>query len=68
MQIRSLGWEDPSGGGHATHSIFLPGEPCGQRSLEEEATVHRVAQSQTRLKRLSTHMGLRGDGFSFFSR
>ena len=33
--------------------VFLPGESCGQRSLE--GTVHRVAQSQTWLKRLNTH-------------
>ena len=32
--------------------IFLPGESHGQRSLVW-ATVHRVAKSQTRLKRLS---------------
>ena len=33
--------------------VFLPGESCGQRSLD--GTVHRVAQSQTWLKRLNTH-------------
>ena len=32
--------------------VFLPGESHGQRSL---TTVHRMAQSQIRLKRLSTH-------------
>ena len=33
--------------------VFLPGKPHIQRSLV--ATDHRVAQSQTRLKQLSTH-------------
>ena len=33
--------------------VFLPGESHGQRSWW--ATVHGVAKSQTRLKRLSTH-------------
>ena len=36
----------------ATHPGFLPGESQGQRSL---GTVHGVAESQTRLKQLSTH-------------
>ena len=31
--VRSLGWEDPLGKGMATHSVFLPGESQGQRSL-----------------------------------
>ena len=30
---RSLGWEDPLEKEKATHSIFLPGESHGQRSL-----------------------------------
>ena len=33
-QIRSLGWENPQEKGMATHSVFLPGESHGQRSLE----------------------------------
>ena len=33
MQVQSPCWEDPLGEGMATHSIFLPGEPHGQRSL-----------------------------------
>ena len=40
------------GKGNAT-PIFLPGESYGQWSLE--AAVHGVAQSWTRLKRLSMH-------------
>ena len=32
-QIRSLGWENPQEKGMATHSVFLPGESHGQRSL-----------------------------------
>ena len=33
MWVRSLGWEDPLEEGMATHSVFLPGESYGQRSL-----------------------------------
>ena len=33
MQVRSLGQEDPLEEGMALHSIFLPGESHGQRSL-----------------------------------
>ena len=32
-QVRALGWEDPLEKGTAIHSIFFPGEICGQRSL-----------------------------------
>ena len=32
-QVQSLGWEDPLEEGMATHSVFLPGEFHGQRSL-----------------------------------
>ena len=31
--VWSLGWEDPLGEGMAIHSVFLPGESHGQRSL-----------------------------------
>ena len=31
--VQSLGWDDPLEEGMATHSIFLPGESPGQRSL-----------------------------------
>ena len=33
MQFRSLGQEEPLEEGMATHSVFLPGESHGQRSL-----------------------------------
>ena len=33
MQVRSLGGEDPLEEGMAAHSVFLPGESHGQRSL-----------------------------------
>ena len=33
MQFQSLGWEDPLDKKMATHSVFLPGESHGQRSL-----------------------------------
>ena len=41
------------GGPKQPTPVFLPGEPNGQRSLW--ATVHRLAKSQTQLKRLSPH-------------
>ena len=52
MWVQSLGWEDPLEEGTAAHSVFLPGESQGQRSL---VGVHRVTKSQTQLKRLNTH-------------
>ena len=33
--VHSLGWEDPLEKRMATHSNFLPGEFCGQRSLAD---------------------------------
>ena len=33
MQVQSLGQENPLEEGMATHSVFLPGESHGQRSL-----------------------------------
>ena len=54
MWVQSLGQEDAPGGGH--------GNPLQYSCLESpmdrgawRASVHRVAQSQTRLKRLSSH-------------
>ena len=47
--VQPLGQEDPLEEGRATHSVFLPGESSGQRSLgcyspwghkETEATLH----------------------------
>ena len=35
IQVTSLGWEDPLEEGMATHSVLLPGEPHGQRSLAD---------------------------------
>ena len=40
--------------------VFLPGESHGQRAWR--ATVHSIAKSQTRLKRLSTHAQIRIKG------
>ena len=34
MWVQSLGWEDLLEKGMTTHSVFLPGESHGQRSLE----------------------------------
>ena len=43
----------PGGGDGLPTPVFLPGESHGQRSLQ--ATVLRVAQSQTGLKQLISH-------------
>ena len=54
MQVPSLGWEDPLEEGMATHSGILVWEiPWTEQP--GGLTVHRVTQSWTRLKRLSTH-------------
>ena len=43
-QVQSLGWEDPLKG-RAPHSVFLPGESHGQRSLVGYSPGgHRVRQ------------------------
>ena len=44
MQVQFLGQEDPLEEGTSTHSVFMPGESHGQRSL---AVAHRIAKSQT---------------------
>ena len=54
MRVQSLGQEDPLEEGTAAYSSILAGESHGQRSLEG-FIVHRVAKSQTGLKRVSTH-------------
>ena len=44
--IQSLGWEDPSGGGHGNPFQYS----CLENPMEKEAwwaTVHRIAKSQT---------------------
>ena len=51
MRVQSLGWEDPLEDGMATH----PSIPAWRIPWTEEATVHGVTRSWTRLKRLSTH-------------
>ena len=53
MRVQSPCWEDPLGEGMATHSIFLPGEPHGERAWW--AIVPRVTNSWTRLKQFRTH-------------
>ena len=52
--VRSLGWEDPVEEDAATHSSILAWRLPIERGAWW-ATVHRVAQSWTRLKRFSTH-------------
>ena len=52
MLVRSLGREDPLEKGMATHSSIL----AWRIPLQEgawQSTVHRIAKSRTRLKRLS---------------
>ena len=51
--VPSLGWEDPLEDEMAIHSVFLPGESHGQRSLQ--ATVYRVAKSWARLSDFHFH-------------
>ena len=53
--IQALGWEDPLEKETATHSSILAWEITWTRGAER-ATVHRIAQSRTRLKQLSTHL------------
>ena len=51
--VRSLGWEDSLEEGMATHySIFAWEIPWTRGAWQ--ATVHRITESQTQLKQLST--------------
>ena len=52
----------PEGGHDNPTPVFLPEEFYGQRSLE--AMVHRITQSQTRLKQLSCPPGSLADSLS----
>ena len=62
MQVESLGWEDPLEEGMVAHiywrrkwqptPVFLPGESQDRGAWL--AAVYGVAQSRTRLKRLSS--------------
>ena len=54
--VQSLGWEDPLEKGKTTHSIILAWRISMDRGAWW-ATVYRVAESQTRLKQLSTLTG-----------
>ena len=57
MWVPSLGQEDPLEEEMATHSSIL----CLENPMDRGAwwaTVHRVAKSDTRLKRLGTHTSL----------
>ena len=45
--VRSLGWEDPLEEEMATHSVFLPGESHGQRSLVEYGPCGRKESDTT---------------------
>ena len=51
MTVRSPGWEDSLEEEMATHSSIL----AWRIPWTEESTVHRVAKSWTRLKRVTTH-------------
>ena len=51
MWVQSLGWEDPLEEGMVAIQYS-----CLENPMDRGAcTVHRVAESRTRLKRLSTH-------------
>ena len=52
MWVGSLAWKDPLEEGTATHSSILAWEPMDRGAWR--AVVHRVAESQTCLKQLST--------------
>ena len=60
MWVQSLGQEDSLEEGMAAHSILLPGESHGQRSLG--AIVYRVGKGRTQLKLLSTHADINATG------
>ena len=51
--VRSLGWEDPLEEGMAAHSVFLPGESHGHRSLVGYSPFGHKKLDTT--ERLSTH-------------
>ena len=54
MQLQSLGREDSPGGGYGNPLQYS----CLENPMDREAwwaTVHRVTQSQTQPKQLSTH-------------
>ena len=53
-QVQSLCWEDPLEEGMAAYSSVLVANPMNRGAWR--ATVHRVAKSQSRLKRLSMHV------------
>ena len=57
MRVQSLGQEDPLEKGRQPTAVFLSGESHGQRSLTGYIQT-MGSQSQTRLKRLSTHSHL----------
>ena len=56
--VQSLGWEDPLEEGMATHSSILAWKIPMDRGAWR-ATVHRIAKSWTRLKRLSIAFSLK---------
>ena len=56
MPVQSLGQEDPPGNGNPLQYSCLE-NPMDRGAWQ--ATVHRIAQSQTRLKRLSTARAFR---------
>ena len=55
MRVQSLGQEDPLGEDMATHSSILAWRIPMDRGAKKSA-VHRVIQSQTQLKQLTTHI------------
>ena len=54
MWVQTVGWEDSPGGGNGNPlQCSCLGNPMNRGAWQ--AIVHRVAESQTQLKRLSTH-------------
>ena len=75
-QVRSLGWEDPLEKEMATHSIFLPGEVHGQRSLvgyspwghKELDTTEQLTPTHPGLRKMIQHWHSSLDCFYSFSK
>ena len=66
MWVQALGRKDPLEKEMQATPVFLPGESHGQKSLAGYSP--RIAKSQTRLKRLSMHVGNCGPQADHFGR
>ena len=54
MQVQSLGWEDLLEKDMATHPVFLPGEPHGQRSLVGSSPQGHTVSDMTERRSMHT--------------